>query len=160
MALAALSAPSFPYDFVSRAAFDSDPRAMYMALYRCIEATYALSKSTALADKLDLDLHWSEMAIKLETVLKWRPRERESLEAVLALASEQDLERIVLAFGKKPGSNLATLAADQIYALRNEIVHYGAGRKSVEIASYDWNVVCGALIGIVYDVFNNAFEAV
>ena len=55
-------------------------------------------------------------------------------------------------------ASAAPAAASAIYKLRNRIVHFGASRDSVPIASYDWNAVCSALVGVVYDVFHRAFE--
>ena len=39
--LADLDVSHLPYDAVCRSIFDSDPRSLFMAPYRCIEATYA-----------------------------------------------------------------------------------------------------------------------
>lgn len=160
LALASISAKSFPYEAISRAVFDTDPRNLYLALYRCLEATYAYKTSEELAKALGLNIAWSELAVKLDQKLSWRPREASSLEVLLRHASETDLRKVVAAFGKEGGDDAARSAASSIYGLRNKIVHFGASLDSVDISDYDWNAVCCALVGVVYDVFHRAFDPV
>lgn len=157
-ALVSISAKSFPYEAVSRASFDTDPRSLYLALYRCLEATYAYKKSSELAKALGLSLDWSELAVKLEQTLNWRPREASSLESVLRHASEADLKRVVEAIGDTGTKDLASSAASSIYKLRNRIVHFDASLDSFDLSSYDWNAICCGLVGVVWDVFHQAFD--
>jgi len=98
--------------------------------------------------------------VKLDQKLSWRPREASSLEVVLRHASETDLRKVVGAFGKEGGDDAARSAASSIYGLRNKTVHFGASLDSVDISDYDWNAVCCALVGVVYDVFRRAFDPV
>ena len=158
LAIASISANSFPYEAISRAVFDTDPRNLYLALYRCLEATYAYKTSEELAKALGLSIAWSELAVKLDQNLSWRPREASSLQVVLRHASDADLRKMVASLGNEAGEDLARSAASSIYNLRNRIVHFGAALDSVDITSYDWNAVCSALVGVVYDVFHRAFD--
>lgn len=160
LALASISAKSFPYEALSRAVFDTDPRNLYLALYRCLEATYAYKTSEELARALNLTITWSDLAVKLDKKLKWRPREASSLEAVLRYASSTDLRKMAVSLGSEGGSDLAHSAASLIYDLRNRIVHFGASLDSVNITGYDWNAICSALVALVYDIFNRAFDPV
>ena len=81
-----------PYEAIARSTFDSDPRTMYMALYRCLEATYAYEACRKLARALGLPVAWRELAIALDSELNWRPQEASSLNLVLRYADRQDLE--------------------------------------------------------------------
>lgn len=158
LAIASISARSFPYEAISRAVFDTDPRNLYLALYRCLEATYAYKTSEELAKALGLEIAWSELAVKLNESLSWRPREASSLEVVLRHASETDLRKVVTSLGNQVGADAAAAAASSVYKLRNKIVHFGPSLDSVDISTYDWNAVCCALVAVVYDVFHRAFD--
>lgn len=62
VALTDLNIPSMPYSAICRSIFDADPRSLFMALYRCLEATYSHQSSRRLIEKLALDISWQEMA--------------------------------------------------------------------------------------------------
>ena len=152
-----LDVPFMPYAALCRSVFDLDPRTMYMALYRCIEATYAFEQCRVLVEKLDLQISWTRLAQTLQDDLKWRPRERSSLDVILRYAAQQDLTDLCTACGQEPGGDAAQSAGGVIYELRNRIVHFGADRKSVGVDEYDWNQVCALLVRIVFHVFTTAF---
>ena len=160
LALASISVKTFPYEALSRAAFDADPRNMYLALYRCLEATYAYKATSDLAQALGLHLSWNDLARMLVEKLRWRPREGPSLEAVLQHATEADLAKVLEAFNKPTSKNQVAAAATAIYDLRNRIVHFGPSLGTVGLAEYDWNALCRAMVGVVYDVFHRAFDSV
>lgn len=148
-----------PYDALSRATFDLDPRSMFMALYRCLEATYAFESCRQLVSSLVIDKSWRELAIALDKELSWRPRESDSLETILKYASEDDLLDICRALKHNLGDSPARSAGKAIYTLRNRIVHFNASMESVSIESVEWNAVCAALSRIVLAVFGTAFMA-
>lgn len=147
-----------PYDALSRATFDLDPRSMFMALYRCLEATYAFESCRQLLSVLDIEKSWRDLAMALDKELSWRPREADSLETILRYASEDDLLDICATLTSDPGENPARSAAKAIYKLRNRIVHFNASMESVPIESLEWNAVCAALARIVLSVFGKAFQ--
>lgn len=156
ISLVLLSYQSFPNEAVGRAALDSDPRNLFMALYRCLEATYAHKASSQLARDLGLSVPWVELAVKLDRSLSWRPREAESLSNVLAEASPASLKEISRLLGSS-GTDLVGVAAKAIYTLRNRLVHFGPARDSVSVDEYDWQEICQVLTGIVFDVHQSAF---
>lgn len=149
--------PLLPYDALSRATFDLDPRSMFMALYRCLEATYAFESCRQLASSLFTDKSWRDLAIALDEKLSWRPRESESLETILKYALDGDLLDICAALKHDVGDSPTRSAGKSIYTLRNRIVHFNASMQSVPIDSVDWNAVCAALSRIVLAVFGTAF---
>ncbi len=146
----------FPLESISRSVFDPDPRNLFLALYRCIEATYAKRKSEDLLRSLGVSTPWTEIAKILSDELKWRPRELSSLETVLAGAIAADIRSILIALDK-PESTDPVTAAKAIYKLRNQIVHFDSSRSNVEIDNYDWNAVCMGMVGAVYHIYDNAF---
>src|SRR5437868_13171482 len=57
-----------------RSLFDADPAALFLALYRCLEALYAYSASTKLIGEFGLDRSWTEVAVALEKQLRSEER--------------------------------------------------------------------------------------
>jgi hypothetical protein len=159
-ALVSFSLDKFPYFALARASLDVDPRNGFLALYRCIEATYAFEKSLELKGALGLTTKWEKVADVLGETLSWRPREATALEIVLRHALPYDLRDVTRLIGFGNVSPKASEAAKAIYRLRNRIVHFGAARDSVGMDEYDWNGICVALTRVVCVVYEQAFPAV
>lgn len=156
--LADLNVPSLPYHELCRAVFDRDPRSLYMALYRCIEATYAFDKASALVSKLDLKMEWTELAAVLQDNLNWRAPEAQSLNVALSRAQNRDLLDLCSCLGVEEGSDVRSTAGTAIYKLRNQIVHYRPTSQPLRFESIDWNRVCTLLVAISMDVFHGAYS--
>lgn len=159
-----LGISSMPYRALCQSIFDMDPRSMFMALYRCIEVTYAYEACRKLAMILPGQIKWDELARSLDEQLKWRPRESDSLTAILAYAKANDLREICRVLLKdsphqeRSSASLVKASSSAIYDLRNRIVHFGLSHKTVVFTDIEWNVLCSAMVGIVFDVFTTAFE--
>lgn len=152
-----------PYRTLCRSVFDEDRAALFMALYRCIEALYAYSSASKLAASLGLEANWAEVAATLEDALGWHPREEGSLESLLEFASEYDLRLVWRALGEDDGGataqNLAARTARRIYRTRNALVHYRPAHHAVSFDSCDWNRLCEAMAGMVLHVYARVFYA-
>jgi hypothetical protein len=157
VSLTDLDVPALPYGAIVESMFDADPRSLYMALYRCIEATYAFETSRRLVDDLKLSVTWVEMAEALADVAGWRPQEASSLNIVLGNALEQDLLEVCQCLHVSVGNDVAASAGKAIYSLRNRIVHYRPGTERVEVESVPWNTLCHLLVRIVFHVFTKAY---
>ena len=157
VSLTDLNVPALPYAAIGESMFDADPRSLYMALYRCIEATYAFETSRRLVDDLKLSVPWVEMAEALANVAGWRPQEASSLNIVLRNALEQDLRDVCQCLNVSVGNDVAASAGKAIYSLRNRIVHYRPGTERVELESVAWNMLCHLLVRIVFHVFTKAY---
>lgn len=158
IALTDLSIPSLPYAAICRSIFDADPRSMFMALYRCIEATYSHQSSRKLINRLGLDLPWHQVAEALEGEIGWHPQEAASLNEVLKYTNEDDLMEICECLRVEIGKDLQASAGRAIYSLRNSIVHFRPGTKEVDIEDIDWNRLCYQMINVVFHVFTNAYS--
>src|SRR4051812_23191494 len=90
---------NIPYQTLCRSIFDADPEAMFLALYRCIEALYSFSSAQALIESLKLNVSWPDLAASLEEKIGWYPREESSLTALMKYASRYDLLSIFEALG-------------------------------------------------------------
>ena len=157
VSLTDLDVPALPYAAIGESMFDADPRSLYMALYRCIEATYAFETSRRLVYHLKLSLAWVEMAEALANVAGWRPQEASSLNIVLGNALEQDLLDVCQCLNVSVGSDVAASAGKAIYSLRNRIVHYRHGAERIDLDSVPWNTLCHLLVRIVFHVFTTAY---
>lgn len=156
--LSRLEMAHLPYAALCRSIFDWDPSTMFMALYRCIEATYAYESSRRILEKLDLSHSWRDVAAALETEIGWHPKEADSLGLVLRHALESDLLLACACLHTTPTSDIRTSAARAIYQLRNSLVHYRPGQEGVQYDVVDWNRLCECLTRIVFNVFTRAFE--
>lgn len=156
--LAELNIPSLPYAAISRSMFDLDPRSLYMALYRCIEATYAYESCRKLVSRLSLSASWLELAVALESEVGWHPQEASNLNLVLQYALDEDLEEVCDCLSVDGAADLHVAAGRAIYRLRNRIVHFRPGGEPFDVDSIDWNRLCKCLVMIVFNVFSRAYS--
>jgi len=159
VSLTDLDVPAMPYAAICESIFDADPRTLFMALYRCIEATYAFETSRRLVDDLALDVTWVQMAASLAKVAGWRPQEASSLNIALGNALERDLNELCQCLNVQVGNDLAASSGQAIYSLRNRIVHYRPGTDRVDADSIPWNTLCQVLVRIVFHVFTSAYRS-
>lgn len=158
IALTELNTPSLPYKSLCRSVFDLDPRTLFMALYRCIEATYAYESCRRVAAKLSLDMQWQEIAKNLVSTIGWRPQEASSLQVILRYALEEDLVSLCESIKVEANADYAASAAVGIYNLRNRIVHYRPWEEAISIEEYDWNVICTQLVRIILNIYDQAYR--
>lgn len=155
--IADLSPVAIPYRTLCRSVFETDPSALFMALYRCLEALYAYSHTKNLMNSLGINKTWSEVAEVLEDTLGWRPREEQSLGTLLRIAVQEDLRSILAALKEPPSpdADLVNCATKRIYLLRNSIVHYRPFLQSFDAENVDWNTLCEKVALIVLDVYHS-----
>jgi len=158
VALTDLNIPSMPYSAICRSIFDADPRSLFMALYRCLEATYSHQSSRRLIDKLALNISWQDMAAALESEIGWHPQESASLNVVLQHTVESDLEAICDCLRVEVGKDVQASAGRAVYSLRNSVVHFRPGTREIGVDEIDWNRLCLLLIRVVFDVFIQAYS--
>ncbi len=152
-----LSVAALPYQAICLSMFDADPRSLFMALYRCIEATYAYEATQKIVDKLRLEVTWLELATVLDGEIGWHPQEASTLNLVLKNALRTDLGELCRLLKSELGADPATSAGKALYQLRNRVVHHRGG-EAVGFDDYDWNALCGVLINVVFHVFTHAYS--
>lgn len=149
-----------PYEFLTRAVLDLNPPNLFLALYRCLEATYAYTKATELALTLGVRKSWTEVARALGDTLSWYPRHDQALAAVLALPTVDpvELNALAVALAREQGTDATTTrVAAGIRDLRNSLVHYGLTTREVAVSDDDWNRICIPLARVVGGVFAHAY---
>lgn len=155
--VAELSPVAIPYQTLCRSIFDTDPSAVFMALYRCLEALYAYSHTTKLKNRLGIQEPWSDVAQVLEETLSWRPREEQSLGTLLRHAVADDLRTILVALGENNDEegDIVNRATKKIYNLRNSLVHYRPFHQNFQMEKVNWNLLCEATALLVLHVYNS-----
>jgi hypothetical protein len=131
---------------------------MFMALYRCIEATYSHQSSKKLVERLGLSIPWHQMAEALENEIGWHPQEAASLNVVLKYSAESDLKAICQCLRVEIGNDIQVAAGRAIYSLRNSIVHFRPGTKEIRVEDINWNELCHHITSVVFHVFTDAYS--
>jgi hypothetical protein len=151
-----LSAASIPYETLCRSILDMDQSALFLALYRCLEALYALTLTQKLMIAVKISKPWAEMAQTLEETLGWYPREEPSLEALLDRAEPEHLQAVMAALGETIPDNArsAQCVARRVYQLRNALVHYRPFHRKFSFKGVDWNRLCEAMVSLVFHVYD------
>jgi hypothetical protein len=151
-----LSAASIPYETLCRSILDMDPSALFLALYRCLEALYALTLTQQLMTAVQISKPWAEMAQTLEETLGWYPREEPSLEALLERAAPEHLQGVMAALGETIPDNArsAQCVSRRVYQLRNALVHYRPFHRKFSFKGVDWNRLCEAMVLLVFHVYD------
>jgi hypothetical protein len=150
-----LSPTYIPYETLCRSVLDMDPGALFLALYRCLEALYAHTQSLRLMTSLKISKPWAEMAELLEEALGWYPREEPSLEALLEHAVSEDLHAIAAALKDfiPTEARKHSYMARRIYSLRNALVHYRPFHQKFSFNEVDWNRLCEAMALLVLHIY-------
>lgn len=160
-AVCELDPSKIPYRTLCRSIFDTDPSALFLALYRCIEALYAYDSAKRVGRALSLDADWSEIAVALEDEIGWHPREEGSLEKLMLLAELFDLKGICSSLNVTDTpiekDVIARRAAKAVYKMRNSLVHYRPSHHKVDIAGTNWDQVCAYMASIVLSIYYSIF---
>lgn len=158
--VAELSPIAIPYQTLCRSIFDTDPSAVFLGLYRCLEALYSYAHATELIVELGLLQTWDRVSEALEATLGWHPREEQSLEKLLKLAVQDDLYAVLAALGSPlpPNADIVATATKRIYLLRNSLVHYRPFHKTVDTSTINWNSLCNAMACLVLHVYGEVYE--
>lgn len=122
---------------------------LFLELYRCIEYLYAAKRVTALRDVVATGLPAVELSRILERELRWRAREDEAIRGLIGGCEEAVVRTLCVAFGVAQDQphldRLAVAVADEVYALRNAIVHFRPFHETPDKTEDDWNAVIVAL---------------
>jgi hypothetical protein len=130
-------------------------------LYRCLEPIYAYSSAREVIAALKLKHDWAEVAATLEDTLGWRPREENSLTALLTYGADQDHNAIFAALGEAaPDMNSGSVSAAagrRIYKLRNDLVHFRPSQVRIDYSMVNWNALCEAAAALVCYIYAEVF---
>lgn len=124
---------------------------LFLEIYRCIEYLYAAMRVTALRDIVATRLAAVELSKILERELRWRAREDEAIRGLIGRCDELLVRTLCAAFSVaqegRAIDRLAVQVADEIYALRNAVVHFRPFHELPDKTEAEWNAIVVALMG-------------
>ena len=152
-----LCSVGLPIELVCRSVLELDPSALFLVLYRFVEALYSYSLTEAIKTALGIKKSWIEISAKLDDILGWRPKEDQGIEALFELAESADVDAIISAMAiTVPGDTkkVSAFVARHVYKLRNLLVHYRPVHHSASTQNINWNRLCEAMASIVLHLYD------
>jgi hypothetical protein len=152
-----------PYENILQGMLAISWGGFFVELYRSVEQLYSVPKLEALTSEWKSEMPHKELASLLDRILTWRPREQDSLEALINECSTPTKERLRQAFcptleaEKEMG---AEAIAKGIYGLRNSLVHFRTGLPAADRSDESWALAIDSMIDVVtgmYDKFGAVF---
>lgn len=145
-----------PYQLPLRGILSYNFASFFLDMYRCLEQLYSAPKLGSLSAKIRHDGSLADLASVLENILSWRPKEEESLCALLRDVSSNSREAISVAIGGNKGTisdPTAEKCASLIYRLRNSHVHFRPAMKAENIPDWQWEAIVSAMCRVVIEVY-------
>ncbi len=135
--------------------------AFFLDLYRCLEQLYSAPKLAVLKNQVTHAGSLSDLALLLENILAWRPREEDSLALLLEKIPMEAREGLISAIceGEQTPEATAAKCATHIYRLRNSHVHFRPAMKASAIAPAQWDRIVRAMVRAVSEVYTEYGEA-
>jgi len=129
---------------------------LFVETYRCIEQLYGLKRFSTLKAKLDFAASPRDLAKMLEDELSWRPKEADAFIALVKLCDEGLISTFCtgLAIEADTHDKRCSKMVEQLYGLRNTIVHYRPANEMVQKADADWNFIIRGMLQIVAQLYN------
>lgn len=157
------SSEYIPYENILQGMLAISWGGFFVELYRSVEQLYCVPKLEILTKEWRSELPHRELALLLDRILSWRPRELESLENLIGECSMPTKERLRQAFCPTLGEEIevgSEAIAKNIYGLRNSLVHFRTGLPVADRSDESWALVINSMIDVVtgtYDKFGSIF---
>lgn len=140
---------------------------LYLEIYRCIEHLYFVPRIKKLKEALSLGGRIQDISRHIEKTLTWRPKEQEALRSLIKECDENVIVSIIKSFGKSVNENpeedpekesnrrasIDSKAAELIYDLRNDIVHFRPINEIVRKDHKDWNNIISSMCEITVNLY-------
>ena len=134
----------------------------FLELYRCLEQLYPVPRLKSLSEEFTLQRSLKDLALAMERLLSWRPKEDESLEKIIRMCEISSIENSIRAFScdiSEASFNKTDVLSRSIYRLRNNLVHFRASKEHVDFDDRKWNSIINAMISLIMDAYNTVGEA-
>lgn len=127
---------------------------LFLELYRSVEQLFSVPKLMSITEIWPATMPYVELAELLESRISWRPKESEALSAIIRECGESVRSSISSAFCKRrqPPVDHQNMA-DDVYRLRNGIVHFRKHLAQGMISDEDWNEIIRAMVGLIREVY-------
>lgn len=130
---------------------------LFLETYRCIEQLYGMKRFGMLKAKLNFAESPRDLAKVLEDHLSWRPKEAEAFIALVNLCDEALILTVCtgLAIQVDMHERRCSRMVEELYGLRNTIVHYRPAHEMVQKTDADWNIIVRGMLEIVAQLYND-----
>jgi len=165
-----------PFEILLRGIMSVTWEGLFLDAYRCIEQIYSCIKVSSLRSDWASGRPLRELAELLESHLAWRPKEDDALASILERCDpvvikdacsllNVPLDETVMANGQevvrvRTDEKLARSVAKNIYAIRNNLVHYRPVHELVKKSDGEWNAIVRLMLKLVresYELFGPSF---
>lgn len=150
--LALIGSEILNYESIVQSLTSSSWKFAFLDLYRCVEMLYQLIYVDEVYDHLGLTIDKTAFLDSVDSKLKWRPTERNSITKLLKDTPEFDKENLINEL-KKINSSISSIA-DWIYDLRCKIVHLKRIQSGVELKSRNWDGIIKGMSSILIFWYN------
>ncbi len=129
---------------------------LFLEAYRCIEQLYGMKRFGALKAKLAFGNSPRDLAKLLEDELSWRPREEDAFINLASLCDEGLITRVCagLTIQADTHERRCSKLVEQLYALRNTIVHYRPAHEVVQKSDSDWNFIIRSMTEMIAQLYD------
>lgn len=129
---------------------------LFLEAYRCVEQLYGMKRFSALKAQLNFAASPRDLAKMLEEQLSWRPKEAEAFIALVNLCDDGLVSTICAGMGIEAETHekRCSKMVEQLYGLRNTIVHYRPAHEFIQKADADWNFIIRGMLEIVAQLYN------
>lgn len=130
---------------------------LFLETYRCVEQLYGMKRFGTLKAHLNCVASPRELAKLIEDQLSWRPKESEAFVALASLCGEGLVSAVCagLAVQAETHDKRYARMANELYDLRNTIVHYRPAHEAVQKTDADWNIIVRGMLDIIAHLYNN-----
>ena len=128
----------------------------FLESYRCVERLFSFQFIEDLHRDLALNISLLKFAEKIESAIKWRPREEDAIERLFGLLPA---DALILMEGvrDKVSANSGEKVPSWVYSLRNSVVHFRPASKQLSLTDQQWDEMLRAtllLIGKIYATYD------
>lgn len=144
------------YETIVQALFSSNFKFAFLNLYRCIEMLYQIIYIETAHDHLGLSINKIDFLQAIDSKLKWRPNERNSINKLFSETPSR--YKVELFNTLKEFQVSANSSANWVYDLRCNIVHLKSLQTNTKLKNHEWDNLIGGVTRILthwYYKFNN-----
>lgn len=153
-----------PFDNILQGILSISWGGLFLELYRSVEQLFAVPKLISVTEVWPATVPFSKLAELLESRIAWRPKENEALSLIIRACSDDVRNSLSDAFCKRrvPPIDHQNMA-DDVYRLRNSLVHFRQSLREEELTDQQWNEIARAMtkfVREVYDLYGERYHKV
>lgn len=149
--------PLIPYRNLVQGVLSISWENLFLEAYRCVEQLYGMKRFSTLKAQLNIAASPRELAKIIEDQLSWRPKESEAFVGLASLCGEALVSTVCTGLSVQADTHDKRYSrmAEELYGLRNMIVHYRPAHEAVQKNDADWNIIIRGMLDIVAHLYND-----